>query len=56
MYELFAGRLLAVRGEFLAGGEDAVQAYVAQRAQVRVWPRGARPCSFCLPSCRVLVL
>jgi hypothetical protein len=34
MYELFTGRLLAFRGEFLNADESAVENYVMARAHV----------------------
>jgi hypothetical protein len=36
MYELFTGRLLAFRGEFMHGDESAVESYVMARANVSV--------------------
>ncbi len=32
LFELFSGKLLALRAELSAGGEEAVLAYVARRA------------------------
>ena len=33
-FELFSGRLMALRGEFMVGGPEAVTAYCMRRAKV----------------------
>jgi hypothetical protein len=35
-HELFTGRLMAMKGEFMAGGPASVTAYCMRRAEVRL--------------------